>query len=101
MLESDADSARAIARQHLSTYLVLPNYRNSLLRMGWAESDVDGGGSDALVDRLVVWGDEAAIAARVQEHRDAGASHVCVQALAGDPSALPLDAWRRLAPALA
>lgn len=100
VLESDAATARAIARQHLSTYLVLPNYRNSLLRMGWAETDVDGGGSDALVDRLVVWGDEAAIAARVQEHRDAGASHVCVQVLTGDPSALPLDAWRRLAPAL-
>jgi probable F420-dependent oxidoreductase len=100
VLGGDASAARAIARQHLSTYLILPNYRNSLLRMGWSEADVDGGGSDALVDRLVVWGDEAAIAARVQEHRDAGASHVCVQVLTGNPADLPLDQWRQLAPAI-
>lgn len=100
VLGTDAEAARTIARQHLSMYLSLPNYRNSLLRLGWAEADVDDGGSDALVDRLVVWGDEAAIAARVQEHRDAGADHVCVQVLTGNPADLPVDAWRRLAPAL-
>lgn len=101
VLDTDAEAARAVARRHLATYLMLPNYRNSLLRLGWAEADVDDGGSDALVDRLVVWGDEAAIAARVQEHRDAGADHVCVQVLTANPVELPLDAWRRLAPALA
>jgi hypothetical protein len=49
---------------------------------------------------LVVWGDEATIAARVQEHRDAGADHVCVQVLGTSRTAVELDAWRRLAPAL-
>jgi len=48
----------------------------------------------------VVWGDEAAIAARVQAHRDAGADHVCIQVLTNDPRALPVDEWRTLAPAL-
>jgi probable F420-dependent oxidoreductase len=100
VLDTDADAARAVARKHLSMYLSLPNYRNSLLRIGWNEADLDDGGSDAVVDRLVVWGDEAAIAARVQEHRDAGADHVCVQVLSGNAADLPLDAWRRLAPAL-
>ena len=78
----------------------MPNYRNSLLRIGWDAADMDDGGSDSLVDRLVVWGDEAAIAARVQEHRDAGADHVCVQVLTENPVAIPVEQWRRLAPAV-
>ena len=45
-------------------------------------------------------GSEATIAARVQEHRDAGASHVCVQVLTDDPRGFPLEQWRALAPAL-
>ena len=48
----------------------------------------------------MVWGDEATIAARVQEHRDAGADHVCIQVLTDDPAALPIEQWRALAPAL-
>ena len=62
--------------------------------------DLADGGSNRLVDALVVWGDESAIAAMVQEHRDAGASHVCVQVLTDAPQTLPLDQWRALAPAL-
>ena len=99
VLETDADAARAIARTHLATYLGLPNYVNNLLRLGLTEDDVRDGGSDKLVDTIVAWGDEAAVAARVQEHRDAGADHVCVQVLTGAME-LPLAQWRRLAPAL-
>ena len=46
------------------------------------------------------------IAARVRAHHDAGADHVCLHVLGGPgtgpgaPEALPLGAWRRLAPAL-
>ena len=36
----------------------------------------------------------------VQEHRDAGADHVCIQVLTEDPRAFPVDEWRALAPAL-
>lgn len=97
---TDATEARALARQHLSMYLALPNYAMSLLRLGFAEEDLADGGSDRLVDRVVAWGDEAAIAARVAEHRAAGADHVCIQVLSADPIGLPLDAWRALAPAL-
>jgi probable F420-dependent oxidoreductase len=100
VLESDPATARAIARTHLATYLGLPNYVNNLLRLGLTEEDVRDGGSDALVDSIVVWGDETAIAARVKEHRDAGADHVCVQVLGSQAGALMLAEWRRLAPAL-
>ena len=100
VLETDARAARTIARGQMALYLTLPNYRNNLLRLGFAESDLDGGGSDRLVDAIVVWGDEDAIAGRVREHHAAGADHVCVQVLDPDPRALPLAQWRRLAPVL-
>ena len=100
VLEADPERARAIARLHLATYLGLPNYANNWMRLGFTEDDVAEGGSDRLVDALVAWGSEDAIAERVQEHRDAGASHVCVQVLTDDPSGFPLEQWRALAPAL-
>jgi probable F420-dependent oxidoreductase len=100
VLETDPAKARAIARLHLATYLALPNYSNNWKRQGFTDDDLADGGSDRLVDALVVWGDDATIAARVQEHRDAGADHVCVQVLTEDQMALPLEQWRALAPAL-
>jgi probable F420-dependent oxidoreductase len=100
VLETDLAKAREIARQHLSGYLRLPNYVNNLLRGGFTDDDVAGGGSDRLVDAVVACGDEGTIARRVQEHRDAGADHVCIQVLTGDGLSLPRAAWRALAPAL-
>ncbi len=101
VLESDPATAREVARRHLSIYLQLPNYVNNLRRLGFTEEDVAAPGSDRLVDGIVARGDVGAIARRVQEHRDAGADHVCVQVLAPDPRVLPRDAWRELGPALA
>jgi probable F420-dependent oxidoreductase len=100
VLETDPTKAREIARLHLATYLGLPNYSNNWKRQGFTDDDVANGGSDRLVDALVAWGDEDAIVARVQEQRDAGADHVCIQVLTSDPSALPTAEWRVLAPAL-
>ena len=100
VLETDPVRARELARTHLAGYIGLPNYSNNWLRLGFTEADLLNGGSDRLVDALVVWGDEATILRRVQEHRDAGADHVCVQVLSDSPIAHPVDEWRRLAPAL-
>ncbi|HQZ33081.1 MAG TPA: LLM class F420-dependent oxidoreductase [Ilumatobacteraceae bacterium] len=100
VLDTNPTSARATARLHLKTYLALPNYSNNWKRQGFTDEDIADGGSDRLVDALVVWGDEAAIAARVQEHRDAGADHVCIQVLTDNPAGFPLDEWRTLAPVL-
>jgi probable F420-dependent oxidoreductase len=100
VLDDDAQRARAVARQHLSRYMVLPNYTNNFLRYGFDDSDLLDGGSDRLVDGLIAWGDLDAIAARVGEHHDAGADHVCIQVLQADAAALPVDAWRRLADAV-
>ena len=100
VLASDPDVARGTARKHMSIYLTLPNYVNNLRRRGWGDDDLAQGGSDALVDALVAWGDTDAVAARVAAHHDAGADHVCVQVIRPDATALPLDEWRELAPAL-
>ncbi|MEA2468655.1 MAG: hypothetical protein QOJ57_2781 [Thermoleophilaceae bacterium] len=100
VLERDPDRARTIARGFLELYLAMPNYANNLRRLGYSDADFEGGGSDRLVDALIAWGDEDAIAARVQEHRDAGADQVAIQVITGEPDRLPRDEWRALAPAL-
>jgi probable F420-dependent oxidoreductase len=100
VLESDPERARRIARGAIEHYMTLPNYTGNWLRLGFSPDDLTGGGSDRLVDALVAWGDDEAIARRVAEHRDAGADHVCIQVLTEDHGRLPLDEWRRLAPAL-
>ena len=100
VLETDPSAARAIARLHLNTYLGLPNYSNNWKRQGFTDDDLADGGSDRLVDALVVWGDETTIAARVQAQRDAGADHVCIQVLTADPAAFPVEQWRALAPSI-
>jgi 2-methylisocitrate lyase-like PEP mutase family enzyme len=43
-----------------------------------------------LVDAMYVWGTEDTIRKRIQEHWDAGADHVCIQAI-GDTGAGSLN----------
>ena len=100
VIETDPTTARAVARGHMAMYLQLPNYTNNLRRFGFGDDDFADGGSDRLVDAIVAWGDEAAIADRVRAHHDAGADHVCVQVLPHEGTEAPVDQWRRLAPAL-
>jgi len=78
-LESDPAMARALARRELARYMTLPNYRNNWLRLGFSTDEIDGEGSDRFMDAMVVWGDEAAIHARMKEHFDAGATTVVMQ----------------------
>ena len=100
VLDGDVARGRERAREHVADYLELPNYANSMLRMGFTEDDLRDGGSDRLVDGVVAVGDEEAIRARVEEHLDAGADHVCIQVVGPMGQPLPRETWRRLAPAL-
>jgi len=84
LLETDAAKAREIARKNMAVYLGLPNYQNNLKWLGFEDADFQDGGSDRVVDAIVAWGDEEAIRARVQEHWDAGADHVCIQPFRAD-----------------
>jgi probable F420-dependent oxidoreductase len=81
ILESDASKARAIGRQALAIYLGFPNYVDNWKRLGFTDADMTGGGSNRLVDAVMVWGSEKTIRARIDEHWQAGADHVCVQAI--------------------
>lgn len=99
VVETDPTKARTVARANMARYLRLPNYTNNLLRLGFSDDDITSV-SDRLVDAIVLWGDVGSIAERAREHLDAGADHVCLQALNNDPSQLPVDQWRQLADAL-
>lgn len=83
-LETDPVKAREVARRHMKRYLELENYTNNLRRLGWGDADLGDGGSDRLVDAIVVWGDERAVQARVDAHHRGGADHVCLQLLGDD-----------------
>ena len=96
VLEPEPAEARRIAREHMEYYLRLDNYRRNLLRLDFDEADLEHGGSDRLVDAIVVWGEVDDVRERVQAHLDRGADHVCVQAVGPDP----LGDLRRVAPAL-
>jgi probable F420-dependent oxidoreductase len=100
VLETDPSRAREIGRRHMAPYLRLPNYVNNLRTLGFDDADFTAGGSERLVDAIVAWGDEAAIAGRVREHLDAGADHVAVQAYAENAGASTAQ-LERLAPVLA
>jgi probable F420-dependent oxidoreductase len=96
VLSEDRDEARRIARAGMQIYLGLPNYYNNLARLGFDESDWSDGGSDRLVDAIVAWGSDETVAARIREHHDAGADHVCVQILT-DGTPVTEQQFRRLA----
>ena len=94
------DRARAIGRPRVQKpYLGLVNYTNNLRRLGWGDDDLRDGGSDALIDALVAWGSPDEVAARLNEHFEAGADHVAVQLLTATDAEL-LDGYRTLAQAL-
>ncbi|HWD07415.1 MAG TPA: TIGR03620 family F420-dependent LLM class oxidoreductase [Amycolatopsis sp.] len=100
VLDGDTERARAAARTHAKPYLRVPAYRDLLGRAGLSEADFADGGSVRLLDRVVAWGDEEAIVARVRDHLDAGADHVCIQPLPRSRGEVPADQWRLLAPAV-
>ncbi|MBF8189384.1 TIGR03620 family F420-dependent LLM class oxidoreductase [Nonomuraea sp. K274] len=99
LLDADPERARQTARQFTTRYLALPNYANNLRDLGWDDKDLANGGSDALVDAIVAWGDPEKIVERVRAHHDAGADHVCIQPLAATSSEM-LEHLRVLAPLL-
>jgi probable F420-dependent oxidoreductase len=100
VIETDPTTARQIARRYMAGYIDLPNYANNLRRLGWSDSDLADGGSDALVDAIVAWGDAGKVAERVRRHLAAGADHVSVQLLLASSREFPLEGYRELRAAL-
>jgi probable F420-dependent oxidoreductase len=100
VLETDPERARAIGRPRVQNpYLGLVNYTSNLRRLGWRDEGLSGGGSDALIDALVAHGSSDEVAARLDQHFQAGADHVVVQLLTA-PGADVMTGYRDLATAL-
>ena len=98
VVEPDAETARGIAREYASHYLELRNYTSNLLRFGFSEDDLAGGGSDRLIDAVIPHGTAEQVAEGIRAHLQAGADHVCLQPLGHGPE--PLEDLRALAKAL-
>jgi probable F420-dependent oxidoreductase len=100
VLETDPERARAVGRPRVQNpYLGLVNYTSNLRRLGWGDEDLSGGGCDALIDALVAHGSPDQVAARLDQHFQAGADHVVVQLLTA-PGADAMTGYRDLATAL-
>ena len=98
VVETDADRARAKARNYASLYLGLRNYTNNLRRFGFTDEDISQGGSDRLIDAIIPHGTADEIAAVARQHLNAGANHVCLQPVGVD--GVPREQWTALASAL-
>lgn len=90
VLETDPEIARAVARDYLASYLRLSNYTSNLKRLGYTDDDFTDGGSDRLVDALVLHGTAVEIAEGLTAHLEAGADQVVIQQLGKEgPDLLP------------
>ena len=98
VLTTDAEKARELGRQTVGFYLGLSNYVNNWRRLGFTADDVTPPGSDKLIDAVVAYGTPDAIAARLNEHLDAGDDHVTIQVLCSRDELVPT--LTELAPAL-
>jgi probable F420-dependent oxidoreductase len=100
LFETDPARARAVAREHLHRYLTTPFNVAKYRRLGYAEDEIGGGGSDRIVDDMVFWGDLDTIVEKLHGHVEAGADHVAVQVIGVGPGESALPRWRELGDAL-
>ncbi len=98
--DEDRDQARAVARDFASAVIARPGspYAVNLARLGYSAEEL-ASASDRVVDAVLGHGNDSDIAAKVQEHLDAGADHVRVATITAD-FATGIDQLERLGPAL-
>jgi probable F420-dependent oxidoreductase len=98
VVDRDQASGLAKARKYADLYLNRTNYTANLKRFGYTDADIEGGGSQALIDELVPQGSGEQVAAAALAHLDAGADHVCVQTVG--VAGVPRAEWTEVAAAL-
>ena len=98
-LTTNKEIAHGAARAAYSHHASLPNYRNNWKRLGFTDEDIDLG-TDRFIDAVVAWGTTDQINARLAEHEEAGATHICIHPLdVGTESSSPSwEALEALAP---
>ena len=100
IIDADPESARAKARAAIAWYIEAEHYVRNLIWLGFAEEDCANGGSDRLIDALVLWGDEQSIVDRLRAHHSAGADHVAIHPVGDADDPLGITTFARLAPLL-
>jgi probable F420-dependent oxidoreductase len=93
-LSTNAEEARAAARAALGPYLPLPNYYKNWFRLGFDQSDLENGGSDRLMDAMVIWGSSEEIDEKLNGYFDNGADQVVIQPIR--PDGQPGPDWAAL-----
>jgi probable F420-dependent oxidoreductase len=91
LAEIDPTKARQTAREALAFYMGLDYYHREWRKLGFSGSDFSDGGSDALIDMLVGWGNSESLEAHVKKHEDAGATRIIIMPLASGKSVLSRD----------
>jgi F420-dependent oxidoreductase-like protein len=80
----DADAVRSAVRTQLGRYVQAPFYQRMLVATGWPEAET-GSWSDRMIDAVVLAGDEAAVAARLEALGAAGIDEVAVTPVLVEP----------------
>jgi probable F420-dependent oxidoreductase len=96
VLDEDAQSARAAAREPLGFLSTVGGYAAAFSRMGFSDADIRGM-SDGLVDAVFAWGGVDRVVDRLREQEAAGADHVVIAPLGGPGELATVE---RLAPGL-
>jgi F420-dependent oxidoreductase-like protein len=88
VLAADRETAHEVVRRDLAIYPRVATYAAMLEAAGVpdAERATTDGWTDAMIDAVVPWGNEDALAARIGEYFDAGAGEVMVS-----PFGAPID----------
>ena len=81
--ESDPAKARATARKAVQYYMDLDYYHRAWRSFGFNDTDFANGGSDALIDTLVAWGDTDHVRERIHQQYANGATRVVVIPIGG------------------
>jgi alkanesulfonate monooxygenase SsuD/methylene tetrahydromethanopterin reductase-like flavin-dependent oxidoreductase (luciferase family) len=74
-VHENIDEVRTAFREQFAVYPTLPFYRRMLIASGYPEAS-NATWSDAMIDGLVIYGDEAKATERLQELLDLGATEV-------------------------
>jgi F420-dependent oxidoreductase-like protein len=94
-VHDNADEVRAAVREQIINPR-LPFYQRMLIAAGFPEAE-NGAWSDAMIDAVVFWGNEARVEERLHEMLDYGAAEILASpVLAGSDSAASLDRTLRL-----
>ena len=83
-VHDNGDEVRAAFREQFAVYPRLPFYRRMLVDAGFPEAK-EGVWSDAMIDGLVIWGDETRVADKLRELLSFGAAEVLASLIVAGP----------------